>query len=74
MSEPQSAVNCPKCGQALTYRNAGIGSRRKGDIVHDAVDVHLYFCERDGLYNLWPDGRLTYVPSSYRPTAPDDFQ
>lgn len=40
---------------------------------HDRVDVHLYFCERDGFYTLWPDGTVTYTPSGFRSTEPDDF-
>ena len=69
-----SPVNCPKCGEALTYRKTGTGSYRKGNITRGDQEVKLYFCERDGFYSLWPNGRLKYVPSSYRPTTVSDLE
>lgn len=64
--------NCPRCNQPLTYRQTGIGSHRKGDIITENQAVQLYFCEQHGFYSRWPDGRLRYAPSSYRPTELDD--
>lgn len=65
--------NCPRCGEPLTYRKTGIGSRQKGNVRQDNQEVHLYFCDRDGFYTLWPDGGVRYTPSSYRPTELTDF-
>lgn len=67
-------VNCPRCGELLAYRTTGVGSRSKGDAHDENQDVRLYFCERDGFYNLWPDGRLRYLASSHRPTERSDFE
>jgi hypothetical protein len=74
MTDTHPAVNCPRCRQPLNYRQTGVGTRQKGKTRYDNEEVHLYFCERDGFYNLWPDGRLRYVASSHRPTERSDFE
>jgi hypothetical protein len=66
-SDPNLTANCPQCGHPLTYRNSGTGSWRKGTIDLTDQQVHLYFCEQDGFYSLWPDGTLKYTPSSDPP-------
>jgi len=74
MTDSHLPVSCPKCGEALIYKKTGIGSYQKGNVRRDAQEVRLYFCERDGFYSLWPDGRLKYVPSSHRPTTLSDLE
>ena len=45
MPDPGVPVNCPYCGDPLTYQET-------------VTDVHIYMCPRDGYLRLTPDGRV----------------